>query len=233
MSQRTKVAIKYTKSFVSAVIYRSYIVQIMTTKGVCCCFLSTEASDSDRLCTSSDHSQYQSFIDDVIIAQPSSLTASFESGTLSSSSAGHRYQLESRFSKSCKISDDGVMVSPQLDCFIIPSFGKDTPDNVAVKKMAGDFLRGVGKDYDLIKQLIKQDECKHLYEVEFMCHFAQKEVVVFKKTIKDAMADLKMKRKGCKCMHEEYRIYSRKFLRGPIFMAFAEDRLTVKINPMK
>ena len=66
-----------------------------------------------------------------------------------------------------------------------------------------------------------------------MCHFAQKEVVVFKKTIKDAMADLKMKRKGCKCMHEEYRIYSRKFLRGPIFMAFAEDRLTVKINPMK
>lgn len=68
-----------------------------------------------------------------------------------------------------------------------------------MKKMAGNFLRGVGDDFGIIKQLIREDICKQLYEVEFMCHFAQKDVATLKKTITDAMADLKMKRKGCKC----------------------------------
>lgn len=87
---------------------------------------------------------------------------------------------------------------PQLDCFIIPSYGKDPPDNVAVKKMAGDFLKGVGDDFEIIKQLIKNDSGKDLYDVEIMCHFAQKRPIEFTKTIESAMIDLKMKRKGCK-----------------------------------
>lgn len=85
-----------------------------------------------------------------------------------------------------------------LHCFIVPSFGKDPPDNVAVKKMAGDFLRGVGDDFEIIKQLIKNDSCKHLYDVEIMSYFAQKKPSDFTKIIEDAMIDLKMKHKGCK-----------------------------------
>ena len=178
-----------------------------TIRNVCCCCCSSrsgqtlllEESDSGNLnfCVSGDRNRYRSMNDSSSDVRPSC--------SLSSSSVGghHRYQFESRFSKSCKISDNEVTITPQLDCFIIPSFGKDTPDNVAMKKMAGDFLKGVGDDFEIIKQLIKNDSCKHLYEVEFMCHFAQKEIADFTKTIEDAMKDLKMKRKGCKCMHEE------------------------------
>ena len=91
-------------------------------------------------------------------------------------------------------------ISPELQCFIIPSFGKDPPDNVAVKKMAGDFLKGVGDDFDIIQHLIKSDGHKYIYQVDFMCHFAQKKVAVFKKAIGDAMKDLRLQRtqKGCK-----------------------------------
>ena len=181
-----------------------------TIRSVCCCSsrsrqtLLLEESDSGDLnfCVAGDRNRYCSMNDSSSDVRPSSLTTCSLS---SSSSVGghHQYQFESRFSKSCKISDNGVTVTPQLDCFIIPSFGKDTPDNVAVKKMAGDFLKGVGDDFEIIKQLVKNDSCKHLYEVEFMCHFAQKKTADFTKTIEDAMKDLKMKRKGCKCMHEE------------------------------
>ena len=93
---------------------------------------------------------------------------------------------------------------PALECFIIPSFGEDPPSDVAVKlklsgKMASKFLKGVGEDLDIIQQLIKEDENKQLYEVRFMCHFAQKKVEEFEKAISEAMKDLKVKtRKGCK-----------------------------------
>ena len=94
---------------------------------------------------------------------------------------------------------------PALECFIIPSFGEDPPDNVAVKlkitdKMANNFLEGVGKDFNIIQQLIKEDDTKQLLEVRLMCHFAQKKVKEFKKAIGDAMKCLKLKhtQKGCK-----------------------------------
>ena len=100
---------------------------------------------------------------------------------------------------------DVKLSPPALKCFIIPSFGEDPPDNVAVKlkmsdKMASDFLKGVGEDFDIIQQLIKEDDNKQLYEVRLMCHFAQKKVKEFKKAIGDAMKSLKLKhtQKGCK-----------------------------------
>jgi hypothetical protein len=88
---------------------------------------------------------------------------------------------------------------PALECFVIPSFGKDPPRNVA-DKMASDFLEGVGEDFDIIQRLIKEDDTKQLHEVRLMCHFAQKKVREFKKAIEDAMKNIKLKHthKGCK-----------------------------------
>ena len=101
-----------------------------------------------------------------------------------------------------------IKPSPPLECFIIPSFGEDPPDNVAVKlkitdKMASDFLEGVGEDFDIIQKLIMEDDNKQLREVRLMCHFAQKTVKEFKKAIEDAMKNLKLKhtQKGCKYNH--------------------------------
>ena len=98
-----------------------------------------------------------------------------------------------------------VKPSTPLECFIVPSFGEDPPDNVAVKltmsdKMASKFLKGVEKDFDIIQKLIMEDDTKQLLEVRLMCHFAQKKVEEFKKAIGDAMKNLKLKhtQKGCK-----------------------------------
>ena len=94
---------------------------------------------------------------------------------------------------------------PELDCFIIPSFGEDPPSDVAVKlklsgKMASKFLKGVEEDFDIIQQLIQEDDKKQLRGVRLMCHFAQKKVKEFKEEIRKAMEDLKLKtQKGCKC----------------------------------
>ena len=97
--------------------------------------------------------------------------------------------------------------NPKLECFIIPSFGEDLPGNVAVKlkmsdKMASEFLKGIEKDFDIIQQLIEDDDNKQLRVVQFMCHFSQKKVEEFKKAIGDAMKNIKLKRtptqKGCK-----------------------------------
>ena len=85
-------------------------------------------------------------------------------------------------------------ISPQLQCFIIPSFGKDPPENVAVKKMAGDFLRGVRDDFKVIQELIQNDGHKYIYQVDFMCHFAQQKVKEFKEAIEDAMKNLRLRR---------------------------------------
>ena len=142
-----------------------------------------------------------------------SAVTSFESSTESESSRCYsmnssigydRSRNERNFTKSCGV-DDGardVKQSPELECFIIPSFGQDPPGNVAIKpKMSDDFLEGVGEDFDIIQQLITEDGRKQLREVRLMCHFSQKKVEEFKKKIGDAMKSLKLKhekRKGCK-----------------------------------
>jgi hypothetical protein len=94
---------------------------------------------------------------------------------------------------------------PALECFIIPSFGEGPPGDVAVKrkisdKMATKFLEGVGEDFDIIQELIKEDDTKQLLEVRLMYYFAQKKVEDFKKEIGDAMKSLKLEpaQKGCK-----------------------------------
>ena len=88
----------------------------------------------------------------------------------------------------------------QLECFIIPSFGKDPPENVAVKKMAGDFLRGVGDDFKSIQNLVEKDNQKELVNVQLMCHFEQVKLADFIVNIEERMKDLKIKStaKGCK-----------------------------------
>ena len=180
---------------------------VNTLKKLCCCCCCEQTLSLD------EQALYPSINPSEQLLSISTIT-SFESSTESESSrclsmnsfVGYdRSQYEHNFTISFREDEgaQGIKQSPPLECFIVPSFGQDPPDNVAVKKMAGDFLKGVGQDFDIIQQLIKEDGDKQLLEVRFMCHFAQKKVEEFKKAIGDAMKSLKLKRtqKGCKYIH--------------------------------
>ena len=100
---------------------------------------------------------------------------------------------------------EGVTSNPELECFIIPSFGKEPPTNVAVKKASSDFLKGVGDDLKIIQGLIEKDPQKGLVNVTIMCHFEQVKLASFTRIIEDRMKDLKLKsadkgQKGCEYM---------------------------------
>lgn len=83
---------------------------------------------------------------------------------------------------------------PNLECFIVPSYGSDPPSSVAIKKeVESDFLKGVGNDSKIIQGLIKEDTCKDLAQVEIICHFEQKKVAEFKNKIEDEMKRLKLR----------------------------------------
>ena len=85
---------------------------------------------------------------------------------------------------------EGATCNPKLECFVIPSFGKEPPTNVAVKKASSDFLRGVGDDLKIIQALIRKDYQKELGNVTLMCHFEQVRVANFTRIIEDRMTDL-------------------------------------------
>ena len=82
---------------------------------------------------------------------------------------------------------------PELECFVIPSYGSSPPSTVAVKQRAGSsFLKGVGDDSRIIQKLIKEDSFKELGEVRIMCHFEQVKLAEFMKMIEDKMYTLKL-----------------------------------------
>ena len=119
---------------------------------------------------------------------------SFESSHQSSRRSNEKYI----------IINEGTTCSLKLECFIIPSFGKDPPINVAVKKeSSSDFLKGVGDDLEVIQDLIGRDKQKELGKVQLMCHFEQVKRAQFASTIEKRMKDLKLDsadndQKGCK-----------------------------------
>ena len=177
-------------------------------KKMCCCCCKQTLPET--ACQSLNPSERDPLVrsEDCSMSDPMahSLTASLESRSSrcsSNSSTGYeRGQYKHGNTRSLRKSDNEATHTngPQLECVIIPSFGKNPPDNVAVKKMTGDFLRGVEDDFEIIQQLIKDDSQKRLFEVKFMCHFAQENVAKFKRRIKSAMQELKMEhtgKKGC------------------------------------
>ena len=106
------------------------------------------------------------------------------------------------YDKYCVVNEETTCI-PKLDCFVIPSFGKDPPANVAPKKASNSFLEGVADDLTIIQQLIRKDDQKELGNVELMCHFKQVKLANFTKIIEDRMTDLKLNsadngQKGCK-----------------------------------
>ena len=112
-------------------------------------------------------------------------------------------QASQRSNEKYSVVTEGATGSPKLECFIIPSFGKEPPTNVAVKKASSDFLRGVGDDLKIIQGLIGKDYQKELVNVTIMCHFEQVKLAIFTGIIEDRMKDLKLKsadngQKGCK-----------------------------------
>ena len=198
------VLIKLMQNLHSSYSYRKLtVIQAMSIiKKICCCCCKQTVSLEETTCPSkqllvqSGGSVYSSG------SPVHSLTVSLESYSshCCSVTSSIGYERNHNFSKSLRKADNGASCtnSLHLECFIIPSFGKDPPDNVAVKKMAGDFLRGVEDDFEIIQQLIKDDSQKRLFEVKFMCHFAQENVAKFKRRIKSALQELKMEQKGCK-----------------------------------
>ena len=168
---------------------------VKALKSCCCCCCEQPSHPSNEIRLESVAGSLQSLTD--------------SEHSLSHSLTSYDHSQRKRIRTSSFRGDDrarDVKPSPLLECFVIPSFGEDPPKDVAVKlkvhesdKMASEFLKGVGEDFDIIQQLIKEDDNKQLYEVSFMCHFAQKKVEVFKKAISEAMKDLKLKpQKGCK-----------------------------------
>ena len=178
-----------------------------TLKKLCCCCCCEQARSPEEetaLYPSINPSEQFLSISTIVSFESSTESESSRCFSMCPSVGYDRSQYEHSFSSLRE--DDGardIKQSPPLECFIIPSFGKHPPGNVAVKKMAGDFLVGVRDDYKVIQDLIEKDDHKQLYKVDFMCHFAQKKVEVFKTAIGDAMKSLKLKRsqKGRKYMH--------------------------------
>ena len=112
-------------------------------------------------------------------------------------------QASQRSNEKYSIVTEGGAYNPKLECFIIPSFGKEPPTNVAVKKASSDFLKGVGDDMKIIQGLVGKDDEKDLGSVQIMCHFEQVKLASFTRIIEDRMKDLKLKsadngQKGCK-----------------------------------
>ena len=116
------------------------------------------------------------------------------------SSFARSQQAYQRTNERYSIVTDGATCNPKLECFIIPSFGREPPINVARKKASSDFLKGVGDDMKVIQGLIEKDYQKDLVNVTIMCHFEQVKLASFMRTIEDRMKDLKLKSgdKGCK-----------------------------------
>ena len=189
-------------------------------KKICCCFVSVHEAELHS-CPSINPSGrqflYQSLSNDsdssgkaFALSTPSStLSECHHSRQRSSSStgAGSQHSVHRRSKKGYTVVKDGDC--PNLECIIIPSFGKSPPDNVAVLKASSDFLAGVGDDLETIQSLIVDDNDKELSRVELMCHFKQIKKIEFEAKIKSRMEDIKLTRqytsacqKGCKCsMH--------------------------------
>ena len=93
---------------------------------------------------------------------------------------------------------------PELECFVVPSYGSHPRLTVEVKKRGSYFLKGVGDDSHIIQKLIKKDDFKELGEVQIMCDFERVKVAEFTKMIQDKMYDLKLNincEKGRKYKH--------------------------------
>ena len=174
---------------------------VKALKRLCYCCCEQTVSLEEQSCSSINRSEI------LLTCSSQSLTDSEPSRSHSMTSYYDHSQREHNHTNSFRVDDRArdIKPSPPLECFVIPSFGEDPPDNVAVKltisdKMANKFLKGIEKDFDIIQQLIMEDDNKQLREVRLMCHFAQKTVKEFKKAIGDAMKNLKLKhtQKGCK-----------------------------------
>ena len=115
-----------------------------------------------------------------------------------SSSFEHSTQEDSPYPiKQSKVVNSGPV--PDLDCIIITSFG-DSPPSDVVKKKKSSFLAGVGKDSDIIQNLIYDDHHKVTAKVMLSCHFKQETPETCKKAIKQKMESIKLEKqqKGCK-----------------------------------
>ena len=138
----------------------------------------------------------------------SQLSATLPAPSSDNASEGRRsfersQRASQRSNEKYTIVTEGGTCNPKLECFIIPSFGKEPPTNVAVKKASSDFLKGVGDDLKIIQGLIGKDKEKELGNVQIMCHFEQVKLASFLRIIEDRMKDLKLKsadngQKGCK-----------------------------------
>ena len=114
------------------------------------------------------------------------------------------------------------LTKPELDCFIVPSYGSDPPSSVAVKKkVESNFLKGVGDDSHIIQELINEDSKTTLCYVQLMCHFQQMKVKAFMSKIEDKMKRLKMQhpKKGRKYKH----VYNVQL--WPIFIASSQGSI--------
>ena len=127
-----------------------------------------------------------------------SLTNSLENPCYSSSPTitDLEFSLRHRVLYKCRrerysIANEGPL--SKLECVIVPSYGSCPPSTVAVKKAAGDFLRGVGDDSAIIQRLIGQDGHKELGRVQIICHFEQVKLETFMKMIEDKMKDVRLK----------------------------------------
>lgn len=109
-------------------------------------------------------------------------------------------------SAACKVVNPGTI--PKLECLIVPSFGS-RPSCEVVEKKKCDFLRGVGKDLEIIQNLIERDLQKDLVRVKLRCPFEQVEVVNCIKMIEEKMKDLKLRDKSNSRNGREYILHVR------------------------
>lgn len=127
---------------------------------------------------------------------------SISCGSRQQLSTGLGVRVTNRNAKSTHVPQ--LPTKPELECFIVPSYGSRPPSNVAVKKkVASDFLKGVREDSHVIQELINEDSKTTLCYVQLMCHFQQMKVAIFMQKIEDKMKRLKLKdpKKGRKSKH--------------------------------
>ena len=114
-------------------------------------------------------------------------------------------QADTYSTKRCEIVNPGPI--PDLDCLIITSYGDSPPPGVA-EKQKSTFLKGVGKDSDIMQNLIYQDDHKVSAKVMLVCHFKQETVEACKEEIKQKMDNIKLKsQKGRKYSMPIIRVY--------------------------